>query len=117
MNEIGYKKRPWGFYITKIHEEDHFVRYLVFEPNEELSVSKHEFRDEHWVILKGFALITVDDKEKILFPGEAITILAGQQHHIFNPSPDKHLEILETAYGSKACDSDIIRISDKYGRN
>jgi len=116
MNEIGIKKRPWGAYCTIVHQNNHFVRYLHFYPNQELSVSKHLHRDEHWVILEGCALITIDDVEKVLFPGESITIKCGQIHQIINPSNNEVLKILETAYGSKACDSDIIRLSDKYGR-
>jgi mannose-6-phosphate isomerase-like protein (cupin superfamily) len=116
MNRTGIKDRPWGQYNTIIHQEDHFVRYLFFRPNEELSVSKHEHRDEHWVILKGCALITIDDEEKMLFPGEGITVPLGAIHHILNPSNCQELVIIELAYGKKACNSDIIRISDKYGR-
>ena len=116
MNELGKKTRPWGSYNTIIHEPEHFVRYLTFKPDEELSVSKHQHREEHWVILKGCALIIIDGVKKIMFPGEGVTVYCNQIHQIVNRSYDEELVILETAYGSKTCDSDIIRISDKYGR-
>ncbi len=53
--------RPWGSY-QRIDNGDRFqVKRIVVKPGGRLSLQKHFHRAEHWVVVRGTALVTVGD--------------------------------------------------------
>lgn len=108
--------RPWGWYDT-IDVGDRFkVKRIQVNPGASLSLQKHAKRAEHWVVVKGTAVVTCGDKVITLNENESTFIPLGEQHRLSNPSTEI-LEIIEVQSGSYLGEDDIVRFDDGYGRS
>ena len=107
--------RPWGWYDS-IEEEGRFkVKRIQVNPKASLSLQKHLYRAEHWIVVKGTAEITVGNTVKILTENQSTFIPIGELHRLANAS-EEILEIIEVQSGDYLGEDDIVRIDDKYGR-
>ncbi len=107
--------RPWGSYDS-IDSADNFqVKRLIVKPGAVLSLQKHAHRSEHWVCVKGRALITRNDEEFELRPNESTYVAIGDVHRIANPY-DEPVHIIEVQCGDYLGEDDIVRLEDNYGR-
>ena len=107
--------RPWGSYDS-IDSADNFqVKRLIVKPGAVLSLQKHAHRSEHWVVVKGKALITKNDEEFVLRPNESTYVAVGDIHRIANPY-DEPVHIIEVQCGDYLGEDDIVRFDDNYGR-
>ncbi|MBW2312143.1 MAG: phosphomannose isomerase type II C-terminal cupin domain, partial [Deltaproteobacteria bacterium] len=78
--------RPWGYYVVLADEPDHKVKRIVVYPEKRLSLQRHKYRSEHWIIVKGDALVTLDDNEFQLSKGMSIDVPAGAGNDVhFTP--------------------------------
>ena len=91
------------------------VKKITILPNSSISLQKHKFRSEHWVVVKGIALVTLGKDKLKLSKNESIFIKKNQKHKITNNTKDI-LEIIEVQTGSYLGEDDIIRFEDEYGR-
>ncbi len=107
--------RPWGHYENLSEREDHKVKRIVVEPGKRLSLQKHKRRAEHWVVISGEAIMTLDDKEIFLTAGQSVDIPQGAAHRIMNPG-SVPLVFVEAQMGDYFGEDDIIRLEDDYGR-
>ncbi|AOJ01037.1 MULTISPECIES: mannose-1-phosphate guanylyltransferase/mannose-6-phosphate isomerase [Burkholderia] len=107
--------RPWGSY-EGIDEGDRFqVKRIVVNPGAHLSLQMHHHRAEHWIVVKGTALVTNDGKEIILTENQSTYIPLGATHRLKNPGKIP-LELIEVQSGSYLGEDDIVRFEDTYGR-
>jgi mannose-1-phosphate guanylyltransferase/mannose-6-phosphate isomerase len=107
--------RPWGWY-DNIDEDGNFkVKKILVNPGASLSLQKHNFRSEHWIVVKGIAEITNGKKVLMLKENESTYIPLGEKHRLSNPGL-LPLEIIEIQLGSYLGEDDIIRYEDNYGR-
>ena len=114
-NSPKFDRRPWGTF-TVLDEGDTFkVKRIEVLPGKRLSYQKHAQRAEHWVIVKGTAKVTLDDRDIIVERGEAIDIPIGSAHRVENPG-DELLVFIEVQRGSYLGEDDIIRLQDDFGR-
>ena len=88
---------------------------ISIKPKCRLSLQKHTYRSEHWVIVKGTAKVTLGNKEKVLKENQSTFIPIGLQHCIENIGSE-YLEIIEVQMGSKISEDDIIRLDDPFKR-
>lgn len=107
--------RPWGYYTVLNQGEGYLTKMICVAPRGQLSLQSHNFRSEHWVVLKGTARVTMDEKTFILKPGSSIDIPVKIKHSLANPY-DTELKIIEVQKGDKLVEEDIIRYKDIYGR-
>jgi len=107
--------RPWGHYDNLLERDDHKIKELFVKPGERLSLQKHQHRAEHWTVVRGEALVTVDDKEILLTKGQSVDIPQGAIHRIMNPG-NSLLLIVEVQLGDYFGEDDIIRLQDDYER-
>ena len=56
--------RPWGYYKVLSDEADHKVKRIVVYPGKRLSLQRHKRRSEHWHMVYGEGLCTVDRKSR-----------------------------------------------------
>ena len=105
--------RPWGNFTVLFEGKNFKVKHILIKPQEEISMQKHNFRSEHWVIVRGIATIINDGKKFHLKENESTYIPQGVIHQIINEA-DNELEIIEVQSGSYINEDDIIRIKDKY---
>ena len=54
--------RPWGHYDLLGQGNDFKVKQIVISPGAKLSLQKHNYRAEHWVVISGIATITCGNK-------------------------------------------------------
>jgi len=107
--------RPWGHYDSVDNGERHKTKRIVVKPGAKLSVQKHHHRAEHWVVVKGTALVTKGDATMLLSENESTYIPLGVVHRLENPGVIP-LEMVEVQSGSYLGEDDIVRFEDKYGR-
>ncbi len=108
--------RPWGNYEVLEDEKNCFkVKRIKVNPGEKISYQLHNHRNEHWVVVKGLARITINEQERILNPGESVDIKARQKHRVENIG-ELVLEIIEVQTGEYLEEDDIVRFDDEYGR-
>jgi len=107
--------RPWGHYDLVDTGERHQTKRIVVKPGGKLSVQKHHHRAEHWVVVKGTALVTKGDEKLLITENESIYIPLGIVHCLENPGVIP-LEIVEVQSGSYLGEDDIVRFDDQYGR-
>jgi mannose-1-phosphate guanylyltransferase / mannose-6-phosphate isomerase len=102
--------RPWGNYQILDEENSQFkVKRIFVEPHKRLSYQMHHHRSEHWVVVKGKATVTIDDKVFEVLEGQSTYIKATQKHRLENKTNEK-LEIIEVQLGSYLEEDDIIRL-------
>ena len=107
--------RPWGSYDSIENAENFQVKRLIVKPGAVLSLQKHAHRSEHWVVVRGKARITKNDKEFDLSVNESTYISIGDVHRIANPY-DEPVHIIEVQCGDYLGEDDIVRLEDDYGR-
>jgi len=108
-------ERPWGRYFVLSDEADHKVKRIVVKPGKRLSLQRHGKRDEHWYLVKGAAVVTLDDRDVSLAPGEAVDIPRGVKHRVENRG-EGELVFIEVQTGEYFGEDDIERFEDDYGR-
>ncbi|MEZ5773376.1 MAG: mannose-1-phosphate guanylyltransferase/mannose-6-phosphate isomerase [Hyphomicrobiaceae bacterium] len=107
--------RPWGYYQSIDMGERYQVKRIVVKPGGRLSLQKHFHRSEHWVVVKGTAEVTADERVVAVRENESISLPLGTVHRLANPGKIP-LELIEVQVGSYLGEDDIVRIEDVYGR-
>ncbi len=108
--------RPWGRY-EDLANSDHFaIKRVTVNPHAKLSLQKHFHRAEHWVVVRGTALVTKGDEQFILKEDQSTYIPLGMVHRLENPG-NSPLELVEIHSGSYLGEDDIVRLDDAYGRH
>ena len=108
-------QRPWGWYDS-LEEADNFkVKRILVNPGASLSLQKHAYRAEHWIVVRGTAEITCADKRFSLNQNESTYIPVGAVHRLTHAG-EVPLEMIEVQSGSYLGEDDIVRLEDNYGR-
>ena len=108
-------KRPWGYFEVLSDAPDHKVKRIVVEPGGLLSLQRHKLRSEHWFVVSGKGIASVDSKDYSVQSGSVIDIPVLKTHRLKNSSVEK-LVIIEVQTGVYFGEDDIERLEDKYGR-
>lgn len=108
--------RPWGCYDAIDTGERYQVNRIRVKPGASLSLQLHHHRAEHWIVVKGTALVQKGDEVTLLSENESTFIPIGTQHRLSNPGKIP-LEIVEVQSGPYLQDDDVIRYEDSYGRS
>jgi mannose-6-phosphate isomerase-like protein (cupin superfamily) len=107
--------RPWGYYRILADAPDHKVKRIVIYPGKRFSLQRHKKRDEHWYIIAGTALVTLNDSEINVQEGESVNIKRGMLHRVMNQG-STDLVFIEVQTGEYFGEDDIERIEDDFGR-
>jgi len=111
----GFAERPWGSF--KVIDEGKFfkVKRLLINPGHCISLQLHNYRAEHWTIIRGRAKVERDGESYTLCTNESTFIPQGSKHRLTNESYEP-LEMIEVQTGEFLSEDDIIRFEDIYGR-
>ncbi len=107
--------RPWGCYEVLSDRSDHKVKRITIHAGKRLSLQRHNHRSEHWVIVSGKALVTLNSSDLRLEPGQSVDIPLGAVHRIYNPGSEP-LEFVEVQMGEYFGEDDIERLEDDFER-
>jgi mannose-6-phosphate isomerase-like protein (cupin superfamily) len=108
--------RPWGGFTVLDDAEDHKVKRMVVHPGHRLSYQRHAHRAEHWFVIRGAGLVTLDGTDLPVAAGSAVDVPRGAAHRITNTG-DTDLVFVEVQHGDSFAEDDIERLDDDYGRS
>lgn len=107
-------ERPWGYYRV-LHEVPGMkVKELTINPKCQLSMQKHKYRAEYWIVSEGKAQVSSTLKGGYSLPTinlekhDSHDILTNTWHKLMNPY-DEPCRIVEIQYGEKCNEDDIER--------
>ena len=109
------ENRPWGSFESISKGDAYQVKKIIVKPNGQLSLQKHKYRSEHWVVVSGEAEVTKGKDKFILYSNQSIYIPKGMLHSLKNNSTED-LIIIEVQTGTYLGEDDIERFADIYGR-
>tara|TARA_B100000242_G_C43053446_1_gene492399 strand:+ start:3912 stop:5348 length:1437 start_codon:yes stop_codon:yes gene_type:complete len=113
--EFPKEHRPWGWFENLCMGQGFKVKRIFVKQGASLSLQKHKYRSEHWVIAQGEAKITIDKDVKMGKEGQSFFVPKGKIHRLENPG-NNPLIIIEIQIGSYFGEDDIIRLEDIYSR-
>ena len=102
--EIHYAEKSWGTYNVIDMQKGAVTIKAHLYADHKMSYHRHDFRDEIWTVLAGEGIVTVDDMEQIVRPGDVVTIAAGCKHTILAKTD---MKLIEVQIGS------VIDVADK----
>lgn len=91
------------------------MKRIVVKPKARLSLQRHFYRAEHWIVVRGTAEVAIGDATHLIHENESIYIPIGSVRRpaIQASTP---LEVIEVQTGSYLGEDDIIRLDDIYKR-
>jgi mannose-1-phosphate guanylyltransferase len=107
--------RPWGSYDSVDSGPNYQVKRITVNPGARLSVQKHKYRAEHWVVVEGVGTVHVDGVDHVLKANDSVYIPKGAVHCLANET-QLPLHLVEVQSGSYLGEDDIERLDDIYCR-
>jgi cytidyltransferase-like protein len=107
-------QREWGYYRVLHEVEGCKVKELTVDPGKSLSMQKHRWRNEYWLVSEGKCIVNskLDGgyamPPKTLEQHDEYTILCGEWHQLTNPF-DTPCRVVEIQYGEQCEEEDIER--------
>jgi mannose-1-phosphate guanylyltransferase/mannose-6-phosphate isomerase len=108
--------RPWGWFESLVIDDRFQVKRIHVHPGAALSLQSHHHRSEHWIVVKGTAKVTVDDRVQLVSENQSVYIPLGAVHRMENPGKVP-MVLIEVQTGSYLGEDDIIRYQDIYARD
>jgi mannose-6-phosphate isomerase len=115
MGSAEFDERPWGSFFILDDAEDHKVKRMVVRPGKRLSYQRHARRSEHWFVVHGRGVVTIDGVQSEVTPGTAVDIPVTAAHRIENDGTED-LVFIEVQHGEYFGEDDIVRLEDDFGR-
>jgi mannose-6-phosphate isomerase len=113
-DRIVEDRRPWGRFRRYAHAEPTTVKIITVEGGQQLSLQRHEHRDELWVVLDPGLRVQIGDDVHEAAVGDEHLIPRGTVHRASADGPGA-ARFLEVAFG-RFDEDDIERLEDRYGR-
>jgi mannose-6-phosphate isomerase-like protein (cupin superfamily) len=110
-----YVERPWGSYTVVAEAANFKVKTIEVRPGQRLSYQRHWRRAEHWFVVTGQGVVTLDGSTVDVRPGDAVDVPRSAAHRIQNTGPGP-LVFVEVQHGDYFGEDDIVRLDDDYGR-
>lgn len=108
--------RPWGRWTVLEAGPGYAVKRIEVIPGGRLSLQRHQFRAEQWVVVAGTGTVTLDDQVLRVGPGQSVSIGLRQIHRMENHGTEDVM-FIEVQTGTRLEESDIERLEDVYGRS
>ena len=109
--------RPWGSFQVLHSEDGCQVKKIIVHPRQRLSLQYHHQRSEHWIVVSGPALITVDGREMAVKAGGHVFIPKTARHRLANQNERQEVVVIEVQQGDYLGEDDIVRLDDDYQRS
>ncbi|OKP87116.1 mannose-1-phosphate guanylyltransferase/mannose-6-phosphate isomerase [Paenibacillus sp. P3E] len=100
--------RPWGNHTVLDSTENYKIKKVIIKPGRKLSTQRHYHRNEHWIVVRGTALVSVNGNESLLRTNESTFIRMGEEHSVENPGKID-LCFIEVQVGDYVKEDDVIR--------
>ena len=110
-----HTERPWGGYTVLAEAGDYKVKTIEVHPGQRLSYQRHSRRAEHWFVVRGEGVVTLDGADIKVTRGDTVDVGLGAAHRIRNTGSGP-LVFVEVQHGDYFGEDDIVRLDDDYGR-
>jgi len=107
--------RPWGTYTILDESKGYKVKRIVVKPGKRLSLQKHHYRSEHWIVVSGTAIVTRGADTFTVNVNESTYIPMGEIHRLENIGKIP-LVMIEAQVGEYVGEDDIVRFEDDFKR-
>lgn len=107
--------RPWGWFDRLVTGDGFQVKRIVVHPGAALSLQSHVHRAEHWIVVSGEALVTLNGVQTTVRQNQSIYIPLGAKHRLQNQTATE-MVLIEVQTGSYFGEDDITRYEDIYAR-
>lgn len=108
--------RPWGSWrVLEVFPHSVLKRIEVL-PGKRLSLQRHRYRAEHWILADGEVSVLVGQRQFRLGIGQWVDIPVGVAHRLSNEGSTTAV-VMELQHGSLLSEDDIERLEDDYGRS
>lgn len=105
----NFENRIWGKFKTLYTNGQKVkVKELTLEPKKSISLQKHKFRTEYWVVLEGYGEVTLNENKKQIKTGDSVLINPEEIHKLRNTGV-VNLKLIEIQHGENCDESDIER--------
>lgn len=108
-------KRSWGSYTVLNEIPGAKVKTLTLQPGQTLSMQRHQYRSEYWMVTEGACMINMalpgdlSNPPKILGKYDEWRVPKNAWHQLTNPFT-KTCTIVEIQYGERCVEDDIERL-------
>jgi len=110
-------RKPWGFYKTTVLSNFYQTKVLGLAPYSSISLQKHRFREEYWLVVFGNGEAQVGSSKILLTAGSFVFIPKDCRHRLRNTEHEATLIVIEMQLGENFDENDIERLEDEYGRS
>ena len=110
-----FGERPWGQWRVLDVQPNVVVKKLYLNPKGRISLQRHKYRTERWIVISGTATVRRGDEISQLSVGESVLIPCGSLHRLSNETCEP-LCLIEIQLGELLSEEDIERFTDDYGR-
>ena len=107
--------RPWGWFDRLVTGDGFQVKRIVVHPGAALSLQSHVHRAEHWIVVSGEALVSLDGVQTTVQANQSIYIPQGSKHRLENKG-SLPMILIEVQTGTYFGEDDITRYEDLYAR-
>lgn len=107
--------RPWGCWAVLDVAPSLVVKRMTIEAGKRLSLQRHSYRTERWIMMQGVATVQRGDEVLVLRPGDGIMIPCHCPHRLTNDGSEP-VSVLEVQFGELLSEDDIERFDDDFGR-
>ena len=108
-------ERQWGYYRVLHEDGPHLkLKELTVDPGKKLSMQRHQYRNEHWFVTEGTAIVNTLDEDgnvkmrNFVMQNMQIYISRNEWHQLVNEK-DTPLKVIEIQFGEKCIEEDIER--------
>ena len=116
MDNLEVCQKPWGTYTNILDSDLCKVKIIEIKPQYQPSYQYHHKRAEHWIVVQGEGIVTIDEVERSVKVNDTIFVKVGQKHRIKNTSKSENLVFIEVQTGTYFGEDDIVRVEDDFGR-
>lgn len=109
------EERPWGRWVVLDITPQLVVKKLTVDVGKRISLQRHKYRSERWIVMQGVAVVQKDGESIQLYPGDGTLIPRNCLHRLANDSSEP-VTLLEIQFGELLSEDDIERFDDDFGR-
>ena len=108
-------ERPWGYYRILAQGQFYKVKEIMVAPGKRLSLQLHRYRAEHWVVVEGTPMVSIDGESTAVPVNESVFVPINTSHRLENLG-QKPVKIIEVQTGVYLEEDDIVRLDDDFWR-
>ncbi len=113
--DVRYAEKSWGTYTVIDAQANSMTIKVILRAGNQMKYHSHELRDEVWTVVEGTGRTIVDGVEKVVCPGDVVSVAAGCKHTLI---ADSDMSVIEVQVGSEISQADkVVYPPDSIPRN